>query len=156
MNSRRGWRKGITRIDPSRIRRVQGLCMGAEKRQPTYFEGRVYAAVGEITSGKVVTYQSLAHHLRCRSAQAVGQALKRNPFAPQVPCHRVIRVDGSLRNAACLRVRVCDLIQGGDSSVWSASGAGRIDGWQKACWEYARSIMRFLLFLLLCSTIHAY
>ena len=70
--------------------------MGSEKRQPTYFEGRVYAAVGEIPSGKVVTYQSLAHHLGCRSAQAVGQALKRNPFAPRIPCHRVVRADGSL------------------------------------------------------------
>ena len=70
--------------------------MGPEKRRPTYFEGRVYAAVGEIPCGKVATYQSLAHYLGCRSAQAVGQALKRNPFAPRIPCHRVIRADGSL------------------------------------------------------------
>ena len=30
------------------------------------------------------------------SAQAVGQALRRNPFAPDVPCHRVVAADGSL------------------------------------------------------------
>jgi len=56
----------------------------------------VYAALREIPQGKVVTYAALAHHLNCRSAQAVGQALKRNPFAPEAPCHRVIRADGSL------------------------------------------------------------
>ncbi|MCK5801705.1 MAG: MGMT family protein, partial [Lentisphaeria bacterium] len=32
-------------------------------------------------------------HLGCRSFQAVGQALRRNPFAPEVPCHRVIASD---------------------------------------------------------------
>lgn len=30
------------------------------------------------------------------SPRAVGQALKRNPFAPEVPCHRVVRADGSI------------------------------------------------------------
>ena len=65
-------------------------------RIPTNFEQRVYAAVEKIPAGKVVTYASLARALGCGSAQAVGQALKRNPFAPEVPCHRVIKADLSL------------------------------------------------------------
>jgi methylated-DNA-[protein]-cysteine S-methyltransferase len=65
-------------------------------RAPTKFESRVYVALREIPRGRVVTYATLARHLECRSAQAVGQALKRNPLAPEVPCHRVIRTDGSL------------------------------------------------------------
>jgi methylated-DNA-[protein]-cysteine S-methyltransferase len=44
----------------------------------------------------VVTYRELAKRLECGSTQAVGQALKRNPFAPEVPCHRVICTDGTL------------------------------------------------------------
>ena len=44
-------------------------------------------------AGRVTTYGLLARHLKCRSAQAVGQALRRNPFAPEVPCHRVIAAD---------------------------------------------------------------
>ena len=60
------------------------------ERKPTDFESRVYDALREIPRGRVVTYASLARRLDCGSAQAVGQALKRNPFAPEVPCHRVI------------------------------------------------------------------
>ena len=62
-------------------------------RAPTEFEQRVYALVEGIPVGEVVTYAMLAKALGCGSAQAVGQALKRNPTAPQVPCHRVIRAD---------------------------------------------------------------
>lgn len=65
-------------------------------RVPTSFESKVYGALGEIPRGRVVTYAALATRLECRSPQAVGQALKRNPFAPEVPCHRVIKTDLSL------------------------------------------------------------
>lgn len=70
--------------------------MSMPTRTPTAFEARVYAALGEIPRGRVVTYAELAAHLDCGSAQAVGQALKRNPLAPEVPCHRVIKTDLTL------------------------------------------------------------
>lgn len=60
---------------------------------PTPFQKRVYAALVKVPRGQVTTYKHLAAHLRCRSCRAVGQALKRNPYAPQVPCHRVIASD---------------------------------------------------------------
>ncbi|WP_152514452.1 MGMT family protein [Chrysiogenes arsenatis] len=56
----------------------------------TPFQWRVYAALLLIPRGSVTTYGLLARYLGCGSAQAVGQALRRNPFAPDVPCHRVI------------------------------------------------------------------
>jgi len=62
-------------------------------REPTAFEQRVYDRLNQIPSGKVVTYKEMARALDCGSAQAIGQALKRNPFAPEVPCHRVIKSD---------------------------------------------------------------
>ena len=49
-----------------------------------------------VLPGTTITYGELARRIGCRSAQAVGQALKRNPFAPEVPCHRVIAANGSL------------------------------------------------------------
>lgn len=65
-------------------------------RPITEFEARVYAALEKIPAGKVISYRRLAETLGIRSAQAVGQALKRNPNAPEVPCHRVVRSDGSI------------------------------------------------------------
>lgn len=56
----------------------------------TPFQQKVFLALEKIPSGSVATYKRLAIAIGCKSAQAVGQALKRNPFAPQVPCHRVI------------------------------------------------------------------
>lgn len=58
-------------------------------RQPTVFEERVYEAVTRIPIGKVTTYMDIGREIGCRSAQAIGQALKRNPYT-EVPCHRVV------------------------------------------------------------------
>ena len=60
------------------------------------FRGRVMTALLKIPRGRVTTYRALANSLGCGSAQAVGQALKMNPLAPQVPCHRVIKSDLTL------------------------------------------------------------
>jgi len=60
------------------------------RRKPTVFEARVYAAVRRVPPGRVITYKTLAVGIGCASPRAVGQALKRNPYAPKVPCHRVI------------------------------------------------------------------
>lgn len=62
----------------------------------TEFQRRVYLELLRVPRGETITYGELARRIGCRSAQAVGQALKRNPFAPEVPCHRVIAADGSL------------------------------------------------------------
>lgn len=62
----------------------------------TLFAQSVYDALGRIPSGKVTTYKELARSIGCGSPRAVGQALRRNPDAPEVPCHRVVRSDGGL------------------------------------------------------------
>lgn len=60
------------------------------------FRLRVYLELLNVPPGETVTYGELARRIGCGSAQAVGQALRRNPFAPEIPCHRVIATDGSL------------------------------------------------------------
>lgn len=62
----------------------------------TDFQRKVYLALLEVPRGETISYKELGLKIGCRSAQAIGQALKRNPFAPEVPCHRVIASDGSI------------------------------------------------------------
>lgn len=62
----------------------------------TDFQRRVYLALLDVPRGATISYKELGEKIGCRSAQAIGQALKRNPFAPDVPCHRVISSDGTI------------------------------------------------------------
>ncbi|MCA1809714.1 MAG: MGMT family protein [Kiritimatiellia bacterium] len=60
------------------------------------FQRRVYEALCRVPRGRVTSYALLARAVGCRSPRAVGQALRRNPHAPQVPCHRVIAAHGGI------------------------------------------------------------
>ncbi|HVT90385.1 MAG TPA: MGMT family protein [Tepidisphaeraceae bacterium] len=64
------------------------------------FSQKVWAMTARIPRGKVLTYGDLARQLGTRGYRAVGHALNRNPYAPQVPCHRVVGSDGSLTGFA--------------------------------------------------------
>lgn len=67
-----------------------------EDQTITEFQRKVYLALLEVPRGETISYGELAKRIGCKSAQAVGQALKKNSFAPDVPCHRVIAKDGSI------------------------------------------------------------
>lgn len=67
--------------------------MAPADRPPTEFEKKVYDALALVPRGKVTTYGHLARYLSCGSPRAIGQALRRNPFAPETPCHRVVSAD---------------------------------------------------------------
>lgn len=62
----------------------------------TEFQRKVYLALLDVPRGTTISYKKLGEKIGCKSAQAIGQALKRNPFAPDVPCHRVISSNGSI------------------------------------------------------------
>ena len=64
------------------------------------FNQKVWALTARIPRGKVATYAQIAKALNSRAYRAVGNALNRNPYAPQVPCHRVVGSDGSLTGFA--------------------------------------------------------
>lgn len=53
-----------------------------------------------IPAGKVTTYADIGRALGTRGYRAVGNALNRNPYAPQVPCHRVVGSNGALTGFA--------------------------------------------------------
>ncbi len=60
------------------------------------FNEKVWQMCKRIPKGKVATYRSIAKALHTTAYRAVGQALKRNPYAPVVPCHRVVASDGRI------------------------------------------------------------
>ena len=63
----------------------------------TEFEMDVLVATFEIPRGRVSTYKRIAERVgRPRACRAVGNALHKNPLAPIIPCHRVVKSDGSL------------------------------------------------------------
>ena len=64
------------------------------------FEQKVWAITAQIPRGRVMTYADVARRLKSTGYRAVGGALHRNPFSPQVPCHRVVGSDGRLTGFA--------------------------------------------------------
>lgn len=60
------------------------------------FEERVWKLMKSIPRGRVTTYGLIAKKLNTRAYRAVGNACRKNPYAPRVPCHRVVRSDGSI------------------------------------------------------------
>lgn len=61
------------------------------------FQIKVWNYLKKIPRGKVKTYKQVAIAInRSKSARAVANACARNPYAPKIPCHRVIRSDGGL------------------------------------------------------------
>ena len=66
----------------------------------TPFQQSVWGELLAIPYGHTVSYGYIAQRLRCRSAQAVGGAVGRNPIALIIPCHRVIGSNGQLTGYA--------------------------------------------------------
>ncbi len=64
---------------------------------PTRFETEVWNLCAKIPKGKVSTYGAIAQGVGIpNGARAVGNALNCNPYAPTVPCHRVVKSNGSI------------------------------------------------------------
>lgn len=66
------------------------------KDYPPFYQA-VWKACAEIPKGEVRTYGWIAKRIgKPGAARAVGQALGKNPFAPTIPCHRVVGSDGKM------------------------------------------------------------
>jgi len=63
----------------------------------TAFQILVWKEIAKIPYGETKTYKELAIAIgKPKSARAVANACGKNPYAPTIPCHRVIRSDGKL------------------------------------------------------------
>ena len=67
------------------------------KLKGTKFQLKVWAYLMKIPRGSLKTYSEVAKAIgKPRAVRAVANAIGKNPYAPKIPCHRVIRSDGSL------------------------------------------------------------
>ena len=79
------------------IRRSFAVSAILSNRDISQFEKTVYCAVLSIPKGEVRSYKWVAAAIgKPKACRAVGNALNKNPWPVEVPCHRVIRSDGSL------------------------------------------------------------
>ena len=65
---------------------------------PTPFQEEVYSALKNIPKGSVTTYGAIAKYLGTNAVRAVGTAVGKNPYAPEVPCHRVVLSSAKIGN----------------------------------------------------------
>ena len=67
------------------------------KLDGTEFQIRVWNELKKIPKGETRTYKEIAELIgKPTAARAVANACGKNPYSPQIPCHRVIRSDGGL------------------------------------------------------------
>lgn len=106
------------------IRRIQGLLAGErddlrdlplDLQEVPAFQQRVYEVTRAIPPGEILTYGEVARRIgEPGAARAVGQALGLNPFAPVVPCHRVLAAGGksggfSAEGGATTKLRMLEI-----------------------------------------------
>ena len=56
-----------------------------EEKKMNTFADKAYDLLRKVPKGRVTTYKEIAHALETRAYRGVGQAMKRNPYAPEVP-----------------------------------------------------------------------
>lgn len=80
--------------------RVERAILAGRVLPEMSFVEKIWALTCRVPRGKVTTYAGLARALDSRAYRAVGLAMNRNPYAPRVPCHRVVGSDGRLTGYA--------------------------------------------------------
>ncbi len=117
----------------------------------TAFEQRVYDILLSVPTGRVTTYKELGNALGKDNLdsieiiklgfhpskagniyRAIGQALHKNPFAPRVPCHRVVCADGPLGGFAHGSAAKIELL----ASEGVAVANGKVIDFEEKVWRF--------------------
>lgn len=62
----------------------------------TNLQSKAYELLKTVPKGRVTTYKALAEAIGSKAYRAVGQYMRHNPYAPHVPCHRVVASNGTI------------------------------------------------------------
>ena len=60
------------------------------------FNQKCYNLLKKVPKGMLITYKEIAKALNTKAYRAVGNAMNKNPYAPIVPCHRVVKSNGEV------------------------------------------------------------
>lgn len=100
----------------------------------TVFQQSVWQALKMIPCGKVTSYAEIARYLNTKAVRAVGSAVGKNPNAPEVPCHRVVRSDGGIgqySGGEGVSTKVRLLTEEGVQTL-----EGKVVDFEKVYWEF--------------------
>ncbi len=75
------------------------------------FNARCYELLRQIPKGRVTTYKLMAEALGTKAYRAVGNAMAKNPDLITVPCHRVVKSDGSIGGYALGTEKKIELLE---------------------------------------------
>ncbi|MBU2099774.1 MGMT family protein [Candidatus Micrarchaeota archaeon] len=76
------------------------------------FNQKVWNSIKKIPKGKISTYKLVAKKIgKPKAVRAVGNACNKNPFSPLVPCHRVVKSDGSIGGFAFGKKKKIELLK---------------------------------------------
>jgi methylated-DNA-[protein]-cysteine S-methyltransferase len=77
----------------------------------SHFDEQCYELLQQIPKGKITTYGEIARALNSRAWRAVGSAMAKNQNLFVIPCHRVVRSDGSIGQYALGSDKKAELLQ---------------------------------------------
>ncbi len=92
----------------------------------------LYNLLKKIPKGKVTTYKELAQKLETKGFRAVGKIVGKNPEAPKVPCHRVVRSDGGLGGYAFGIKKKIELLEAEGVKI----SAGKVVDFEKKLYKF--------------------
>jgi O-6-methylguanine DNA methyltransferase len=105
------------------------------QKEITRFEKMAYGACRKIPVGRVSTYLEIAKHIKKpKSARSVGNALNKNPYAPVVPCHRVVKSDGSVGGFAFGGKKKVNLLKKEGVKIEK----GKVVGFEKSIFKFKK------------------
>ena len=74
-----------------------GIEISIEKKFPTHLQQKVVKfLLNNVNYGKITTYSDIGKQINSRAYRAIGNIMKNNPIPLIIPCHRVIRKNGTL------------------------------------------------------------
>jgi len=97
------------------------------------FQKRVLKLCSRVPKGRVTTYKIIANKVNVPGgARAVGQALHNNPKLVKIPCHRVVRSDGSIGGYRCGKTKKMKLLASEGVKVCK----GRVEDFNKLIYKF--------------------